>query len=114
MSANSEDPSYSSFVSTKYNSGTYSFGFPSIGCVDEKAIEDPENHETTDFIISHIIDKRKGVEEMDDMADVDIEDNSSESEESTTDDYSPNQTPLKRKKIITSQHSKREYQSTFD
>ena len=89
MSANSEDLSYSSFVSTKYNSGTYSFGFPSIGFVDEKGIEDVENHEATDVIDSHIINGRKGVQEMVDMADDDTEVNTSESEDSTTDDYTP-------------------------
>ena len=114
MSANSEDPSYSSFVSTKYNSGTYSFGFPSIGFVYEKGIEDVENHEATDVIDSHIINGRKGVQEMDDMEGDDTEDNRSESEDSTTDDYTPNQTPLKRKKSITSQHSVGEYHSIVD
>ena len=105
MSANSEDFSYSSFVTTKYNSGSYSIGFQSIGCVEEKGAEDLENH----VVDSHIINGRKGANDITDIADDDTEDSSSDSEDCTTDDYTPNQTPLKRKKCIVSQNSKKEY-----
>ena len=68
-------------------------------------MEDLENH----VVDSHIINGMKGANYIVDIADDDTEDSSSDSEDCTTDDYTPNQTPLKRKKSITSQNSKREY-----
>ena len=89
----------SSFVTTKYNSGSYSIGFTSLGCFEvrdtENEVRDADNLETIDTIDFHILHGVKGKHKM---ADDDSEETTSESEENNSEDSTPNKTPRKRKK----------------
>ena len=99
MSANSEDLSLSSFVTAKCNSGSYSIGFTSIASGedgDETKIEkQPSKEKVREHGDGNIINGRRGIFTDGDEARKSCE-SESDSEDCSTDDFSPNQSPFKK------------------
>ena len=78
-------------VRTKCNSGSYSIGFSSIGNVEDDVIIDEEEQ---NVIKSHVI-RRGTLVDGDFNVDNYIDERNSDSEESSTDDFTPNQSPFR-------------------